>query len=387
LPWSSSRSAHLFLHNQSDFYAVSRTASSIPKRLSGLSQLKSIDSRRVYSRGTTDVAHKVIAVGSRNGNVQKAQEFINAYGAGEPIKAYGTYEEVFADKEIDAVYIGSPHTQHYDNALAALLAGKHVLCEKATTSNAAELRHLLSIAKGTGLFFMEAMWTRFQPLTKEVKKIAEEGSLGDPVVLHADMSHDFDLENIPTSHRMLDPRLGGGALLDLGPYPMIWAVVALYEHPSNKKALPTSVSASMVKTPITGVDSSTSWIVNFTSTLRAQAILSCSMTIPTAHFGATIRYRNGNILIGNPLFKPSSFTVQYFDKPGSGVIVREEKRSLNFVGGGWCFEADEVARCVRDGKLQSDLWGHDKSLLLMDTFDEVRRQGGYQFPDGVERLT
>jgi len=338
------------------------------------------------TRGTTDVVHKVIAVGSRNGNVQKAEVFITAHGAGEPIKAYGTYEDVYADKEIDAIYIGSPHTQHYGNALAALLAGKHVLCEKATTSNAAELRHLLSVAKEKGLFFMEAMWTRFQPLTKEVKKIAEEGSLGDPVVLHADFSVDFDLENIPTSHRMLDPKLGGGALLDLGPYPMLWAIVALYEHPSNKKALPTSISASMVKTPITGVDSSTSWIMNFTSTLRAQAILSCSMTLPSAHFGATIRYRNGNILIGTPIPIPSSFTVQYFDKPGSGVIVREEKRSFDYAGGGWFFEADEVARCVRDGKLQSDLWGHDKSLLLMDTFDEVRRQGGYKLPDGVEKV-
>lgn len=185
-------------------------------------------------------------------------------------------------------------------------------------------------------------------------------------------------------------------------------VLALYEHPSNQKAPPTSVSASMVKTPITGVDSSTSWTVNFTSTLRAQAILSCSMTVPTAHFGATIRYRNGNIIIGTPIFKPTSFTVQYFDSPGSGVIVREEKRSFHYVGGGWHYEADEVARCIRDGKLESDLWGHAKSLLLMDTFDEVgwrmvgscyvfltvwyfctlqvRRQGGYKLPDGVEKV-
>ncbi|CCM02441.1 uncharacterized protein FIBRA_04540 [Fibroporia radiculosa] len=338
------------------------------------------------TRDTTDVAHKVIAVGSRNGNVQRAQDFITAYGSGAAIKAYGTYEEVYADNEVDAIYIGSPHTQHYDNALAALLAGKHVLCEKATTSNAAELRHLLSVAKEKKLFFMEAMWTRFQPLTKEVKRLAEEGALGDPVVLHADLSHDFQPETLPQTHRMLDPYLGGGALLDLGPYPMIWTVLALYEHPSNKKALPTSISASMVKSPITGVDSSTSWTVNFTSALRAQAILSCSMTIPTAQFGATIRYQNGNIIIGTPIFKPSTLTVQYFDKPGSGNVVREEKRVFEYVGGGWYYEADEVAKCVRDGKLESDLWGHDKSLLLMDTFDEVRRQGGYQLPAGVEKV-
>ncbi|KAI0954077.1 hypothetical protein AcW1_006655 [Taiwanofungus camphoratus] len=336
------------------------------------------------TRGTTDVAHKVVAVGSRS--VAKAQEFIDAYAPGKPIRAYGSYEEVYTNKEVDAIYIGTPHTHHYENARDGLLAGKHVLCEKATTSNAAELRHLISLAKERNLFFMEAMWTRFQPLTKEVKKIAEEGTLGDPVVLHADLSFDFDIENQPRTHRMLDPRLGGGALLDLGPYPMIWTILALYEHPTNKKARPTSVSASMVKTPLTGVDSSTSWTVNFTETLRAQAILSCSMTIPMVSFGATIRYRNGNIIIGTPIFKPSQFTVQYFDKPGSGVVAREETRTFNYVGGGWHFEADEVARCVRDGKLESDLWGHDKSLILMETFDEVRRQGGYKLPEGVEKV-
>lgn len=90
---------------------------------------------------------------------------------------------------------GTPHTHHYENARDGLLADKHVLCEKATTSNAAELRDLLKLAKQRNRFFMEAMWTRFQPLTKEVKKIAEEGQLGDPVVLHADLSGDFDIHS------------------------------------------------------------------------------------------------------------------------------------------------------------------------------------------------
>ena len=93
-----------------------------------------------------------------------------------------------------AVYVGTPHTLHYEVAKAALLAGKHVLCEKATTSNAYELRELLALAKEKNLFFMEAMWTRFQPIAKEVKRVAEEGSLGLPVVLHADLSGDFDIE-------------------------------------------------------------------------------------------------------------------------------------------------------------------------------------------------
>ena len=153
---------------------------------------------------------------------------------------------------------------------------------------------------------------------------------------------------------------------------MIWAVLALYEHPANKKALPTSISGSMVKTPLTGVDRSTSWTLNFTETLQAQAILSCNITLPSPTPSATIRYRNGNILIQPPIYKPPSFTVQYFDKPGSGKIVREEKKTFEILGGGWHYQADEVARCIRDGKIESDVWSHDKSLLLMDVFDEVR---------------
>ena len=90
---------------------------------------------------------------------------------------------------------GTPHTHHYANSKAALLAGKHVLCEKPVTSNAAELRSLLSLAKEKNLFFLEALWTRFHPLTLELKKTAEEGTLGDPVVLHADLSGDFDIES------------------------------------------------------------------------------------------------------------------------------------------------------------------------------------------------
>ncbi|KAH8104136.1 NAD(P)-binding protein [Cristinia sonorae] len=337
------------------------------------------------TRDVHDIVHKVASVGSRS--VQSAQTFIDKYAAGDKnIKAFGSYAEVFADPDVQAVYIGTPHTLHYENAREALLAGKHVLCEKATTSNAAELKDLLKLAKEKNLFFMEAMWTRFQPLTKALKEIAEDGKLGDPVVLHADLSGDFDIENIPKTHRILDPRLGGGALLDLGPYPMIWAVVALYEHPSNKKAYPTKITGSILKTPLTGVDSSTTWTLNFTENLRAQAILSASITLPSPNPAATIRYRNGNILINAPIYKPSSFTVQYFDKPGSGNVVKEEKHVFSFVGGGWHFEADEVARCVTAGKLESEVWGHDKSILLMEVFDEVRRQGEYKLPEGVEKV-
>ncbi|RDB23614.1 D-xylose 1-dehydrogenase (NADP(+)) [Hypsizygus marmoreus] len=336
------------------------------------------------TRDVHDVVHKVVAVGSRT--TEKAQDFIDTIAGGDKsIKAYGSYEEVYADKDVDAIYIGTPHTSHYDNALAAVKAGKNVLCEKPVTCNAAELRSLLAAVKEHDVFFMEALWTRFQPLTLEVKKLIDEGSLGAPVVLHADLSGDFDIQNIPTTHRILDPALGGGALLDLGPYPLIWAIVALYEHPSNKLSGPSNITGTMLKTPITNVDRNTSFTLTFSSSeLAAQAILTCSINLNAQQPGVVIRFERGNIIIPAPIYCPKEFTVQRFGM--NGGIVSEERRVFQYVGGGWHFQADDVARCIRDGKKESALWGHSKSLLEMEIFDEVRRQGGYSFPAGIERV-
>ncbi|KAF9221402.1 NAD(P)-binding protein [Gyrodon lividus] len=344
------------------------------------------------TRDVHDVVHKVTAVGSRN--VDSANEFIAEYASCDSsIKAYGSYAEVYADTNVDAVYIGTPHTYHYENALDAIKAKKHVLCEKPVTSNAAELRSLLAAAKENGVFFMEALWTRFQPLVNEVKKIAESGVLGEPVAVYADLSGDFGLDKLPKTHRILDPALGGGALLDLGPYPLIWAILALYEHPSNKGEKPSNVTGTMLKTPLTGVDRSTSFTVTFspispsaTNTLSAQAVLSCNINAAAYQTGVVLRYERGTIAVAEPIYCPKSFTVQYFQQGKSGTVVKEETMKFEYVGSGWHFQADEVARCVRDGKAESELWSHDKSLVEMDIFDEVRRQGDYKFPPGVERV-
>lgn len=332
-----------------------------------------------------DVVHKVAAIGSRD--LAKAQDFIDKFArSDEAVKAYGTYEQVYADKDVGAVYIGTPHTYHYQNSKDAILAKKHVLCEKPVTSNAAELKSLLALARENGVFFMEAMWTRFQPLSHVFKAVLEDGRLGPPVTLHADLSGYFDIENLPTTHRILDPRLGGGALLDLGPYLMVWAIMTMYEHPDNKGEEPGHIAASMLKTPITGVDASTSFVLTFNKTLQAQGILSCSITLPTPRPGGNIRFRNGKVIIHAPIYKPKAFTVEYFDKPGSGNVATSETKEFSYIGTGLHFQADEVARCIRDGKLESSVWGHDKSLLEMKVFDEVRRQGGYRFPEGVEQV-
>lgn len=123
-----------------------------------------------------------------------------------------------------------------------------------------------------------------------------------------------------------------------------------------------------------------------TNFLFIQAILSVGINASYPDPSVTIRFRNGNILLGGPPYKPHTLIVQYFDSPDSNKIAREEKRTLSFEGGGWQFQADEVARCIQNGKLESAIWSHDKSLLEMDVFDAVRKQGGYEFPPGVEQV-
>ncbi|KAG6847430.1 hypothetical protein H0H93_008169 [Arthromyces matolae] len=339
------------------------------------------------TRDVFDVVHKVTAIGSRS--IPKAREFINTVAGGDSsIKAYGTYNEVYADKDVDAIYIGTPHTYHYENALDAIKAGKHILCEKPVTSNSAELRSLLAAAKTHNVFFMEAMWTRFQPLVLEVKKIAEEGSLGAPAVLHADLSGDFNIhselnslvfaaiQNSPDLETFLKPTVFWTPSWVAELYSICetffkkHAIVALYENPRNKLSRFTNVNATMLKTPLTNVDQNTSFTVTFAGAdLAAQAIMSCSINLNAISPGVIIRFERGTITIPAPIYCPKEFKVSYFGEDGK--IIKEDHKTFEYVGGGWHFQADEVARCVRDGKKESGLWGHDKSLLEMEVFDEV----------------
>ncbi|EJU03550.1 NADP-binding protein [Dacryopinax primogenitus] len=336
------------------------------------------------TRGVEDVIHTFAAVGSRD--VAKGREFAEKNAPHSTgVKVYGSYEEVAADPEVDAIYVGTPHTYHYEHSMISLKGGKHVLCEKPVTSNAAEFKALVAFAKEKNLFFMEAMWTRFQPVAEFVKQIVAEDKLGPVRLVTADLAGDFKLDQIPKTHRILDPKLGGGALLDLGPYPFVWLIISLFEYPKNQNRRPTSITGAMMKTPLTGVDQNTVIVLDFDH-IPAQAILSCSINLPSSVPAVHIRCANGTISIDPPIYKPSTVVVQEF-APGTSNVIREEKRVFKFEGGGWHFQADEVARCIRDGKISSDVWTLEKTLFEMEVFDEVRKQGKYTFPPGVEKVT
>lgn len=165
--------------------------------------------------------------------------------------------------------------------------------------------------------------------------------------------------------------------------------MALYEHPSNNLSRPSHLTGSMVKTPLTGVDVTTSFTVTFDPSrkkekevdmfIAAQAILSTNITLSSLPGPVVIiRYQHGIISIPAPIFAPKEFTVSYYSTNTINANIDEVKEVRNvkvdWVGGGWYFEADEVARCVKDGRLESKVWGWDKSLLEMEVFDEVSLQ-------------
>lgn len=165
-------------------------------------------------RGTTDVSHTVVAVASSSSK-SRAEKFIADTGVPAPCAAYGSYEELVADPAIDVVYVATPHSHHFQNVMLALHAGKPVLCEKAFTVNAAQTRILCDTAKQKNLFLMEAVWTRYFPLSVQIRDLIRAGAIGEVLRVVADNSFGDNVEEKwGTTHRMVNKDLAGGCLLD-----------------------------------------------------------------------------------------------------------------------------------------------------------------------------
>jgi predicted dehydrogenase len=166
-------------------------------------------------RTATDVKHVVVAAATRN-SAPRAEQFLKDVGAPATARGYGSYRALVADADVEAVYVGTPHSHHYQHARLALEAGKHVLCEKAFTTCAAQAEELVKIAREKGLFLMEAVWTRYFPDFRMLSDRVRNGDIGDVARVTADLSfyHDIDGGGLSTNHRLLNQNLAGGALLD-----------------------------------------------------------------------------------------------------------------------------------------------------------------------------
>ncbi|KAL3485800.1 hypothetical protein BJX62DRAFT_242604 [Aspergillus germanicus] len=349
------------------------------------------------ARDASDVSHTVVAVSSSS-SASRAEKFISETGIPAPCAAYGSYEELVADPNVDVVYVATPHSHHFQNVMLALEAGKNVLCEKAFTVNAAQTRILVETARKKNLFLMEAVWTRYFPLSIEVRELIKAGRIGEVLRVTADNSFgDNPEEKFGTEHRMVNKDLAGGALLDLGIYSLTWVFQTLYHTlPKEQRKPPSRVSAHITPYHLTGADEATTILLSFpTSTPsnpehpgESQAVASTHIRVWTdpdqqnsARPAIRIQGTKGEIQVDGPAFRPEVYRL--IPAKGEGEI-QEKKFTFPADGKGMYWEADEVARCLRDGKLESETLSWEESIVIMDVMDEARRQNGLTYPEKIE---
>jgi len=297
---------------------------------------------------------EIVAVASRSR--EKADLFGQTWNISH---CYGNYESLVADPDVDVVYIATPHNLHYENMLMCLNAGKHVLCEKAFTLNAQQAEKCIGLAREKGLFLMEAMWMRFFPAMGQVRTWLQEGRIGDIHLLQAD----FCL-NIPfdANHRLYDLQLGGGALLDLGIYPLSIASMILGQ--------PQSIQ-SYAHVGRTGVDELDTML--FAYDVGASAVLSCSLQVYKPR-EAFIMGTDGYIKIHNIFFKPDRLTLHLNGQEPSII-------DLPYESNGYIHEINEVHACLRDKKTESPLMPLDETLAIMRLMDGLREKWGVSYPE------
>ena len=330
------------------------------------------------TRSVHDVRHTIVAAASSTSS-DRASEFLHSVGASSA-KAYGSYSELVSDSNVDIIYVATPHSHHYENVLLALEAGKNVCCEKPFTINAAQTKHLIKVAKEKGVFLMEAVWIRFFPIVLEIQRLVhEERVLGDVKRVYSDLGVRFKPD---PKHRLFNPELGGGALLDLGIYALTWQMLILYQHPDNKGEQP-EVTGSVVKSKLTGVDESTTMVLNF-PTLSAQGIATTNLAVrSSAKYVVLVQGDKADMSIPWAPYRPTSFTIH--EKDEEGVYTgKETTREFDIPGHGMFWEADACARALRDGKKEEPRCSLAESTLTMEIMDKVRYEAGCRYPDHIE---
>jgi len=305
---------------------------------------------------------RLTAVGSRT--QESAAAFAARCAAAHPgVRAHGSWADLVADPAVDAVYVATPHPWHAPAALLAVEAGRHVLVEKPFTMDAGEARQVVAAARAAGVFCMEAMWTRFLPHVRRLRELIAEGAIGTPVTVSADHGQWFAPD---PGHRLFDPALGGGALLDLGIYPVSWASMVLG---------PPSAVHAVSDPAATGVDAQTSVVLRHPG--GAQAVLTCTLASATPR-RAFVAGTEGAIEVEPTFYAPTSFTLTRRD--GRTERFDSPPGTAAGPGKGLRFQAEEVGLRVAAGELESPHLPLHETVSIMETMDEIRRQIGLTFP-------
>ncbi len=296
--------------------------------------------------------HTIGAVGSRS--IDNAHSFAKDFGG----TAYGSYEQLVKDPTIDAIYVATPHPAHHDNVILALNAGKPVLCEKPFAVNAGEAQAMVDAAAKNKVALMEAMWARFLPHYSKVREIIASGVLGPILSIHADHGQRLADQNIP---RLVEPHLAGGALLDLGIYPISFAHMILGN--------PASITSSAIMTN-KGVDAQTSMIFTYQS--GAQSVLTTTM-IEQTPCRAVVAGLHGWLEIDRTFYNPASMRVVLND----GTVTQYPN---TYTGHGLREQAESFKQLVQTGKVQSEILSWQDTIDIMKTMDAVREQIGLKYP-------
>ncbi len=331
--------------------------------------------------------NELAAVGSRS--AEKAQRFaadLQAPRAPQAPQAYGSYEALVADADVDVVYIATPHVFHKEQSLLCLEAGKHILVEKPFTMTAVEAREIVAYAREQNLFCMEAMWMRFVPAMQKAVELLKNGAIGDVRTMSASLGfyNEFDPQ-----HRLFDPALGGGAMLDLGIYPLS-LIFQVMGRPS------TITSQSIVGA--SGVDEHTAVLLGFPG--GQIATLSTSIR-GNGRNDAFIMGTQGSLYLHPPILRPPAFTINRHPAPASKprqlnpLIARlkgnpfayrmmqqtrrliqrmrgGQKTAIATQGHGYSYEAAEVSRCLHQNLLESSTMSLDETIAIMETMDVIR---------------
>jgi predicted dehydrogenase len=299
---------------------------------------------------------QALAVASRDEG--RARAFADRHGFE---RAYGSYDALLADPDVDVVYVATPHAQHHAVVTAALRAGKPVLVEKSMTCTAAAARDLVALARAQGLFLMEAMWTRFQPNVVRLRELLAEGAIGDVRTVTADFG--FRIDPSDTGARLWDPAQGGGAMLDAGVYPVSFAQMLL--------GAPSSLQVTGVLAP-NGVDAEAALLLGFPG--GQQALLATTL-VSRPPSTARVVGTDGWIDVEGPMFRTPALHVH------RGGAQEAEVVSLPATGANYVHQLRHVQECLAQGLTESPVMPLDDTLAVMEVLDRALEQLGARHAD------
>lgn len=296
-------------------------------------------------------AVSLYAVAARD--LERAQQFADIHGVE---RAYGSYEEMLQDQQVQLVYVATPHSHHYQHVMMCLEHGKHVLCEKAFAANVQQTREMLQRAKDKGLLLTEAIWTRYQPMREIISQVVNSGIIGEPRMLTANLGYE-----IMGKERIVEPALAGGALLDVGIYPLNFAEMVF--------GAPDQVHAVGVLSD-KGVDLQDSMTLTWKD--GKMAVLNAGANCVSDRMGVIYGAR-GFAVVEN-INNPQSITV--YDAQYQQVEQHPCPAQLT----GYEYEVLEAVRCIEAGALECPSMPHQDTVHMMELMDEIRHQMGVHYP-------